>query len=139
MPTNISSATRARAFLWLCFHYLDSISPNPFADVFSKRNPGKIPLLKVLTHEEMQEENVDSKEEQEFADRMRLRRLKMKGEKITVPVDIGKDSNSDDMKVANDVGSLSQKQVPTDDDPYFTSELLFIVSCFSYSHVLYLL
>ena len=74
-PINVSSSSRAQAFLWLCFHYLDPSSPNPFADEFAQRNPGKLPLLKVITQDEMDAENVDTENEKQLVDRMIAQRL----------------------------------------------------------------
>lgn len=65
MPVAYSSASRARAFLWLCYHYVESISftENPYADDYSKKHHGRTPFLTPLTPEEMALENVDSPEE----------------------------------------------------------------------------
>jgi Ino eighty subunit 1 len=75
--TEISSASRARAFLWLCFNYLENPGsasddydeeekPNPFAD------PAKdsAPALINLTAEEAALENVDTPEEKELAEKL---------------------------------------------------------------------
>ncbi|KAI5122351.1 hypothetical protein M0805_004109 [Coniferiporia weirii] len=82
MPINIPSPQRARAFLWLVYHYLEdpsssSSSPtpssaNPFADSYSKSTPGKVPWLPRLSPDEMRRrgENVDPAEEIEWGSRM---------------------------------------------------------------------
>jgi Ino eighty subunit 1 len=75
MKTNFSSKSRARAFLWLMWFYLESdfteegCEENPFGpgvdygvDV---ANQG-IPRLEFLTEEEEEQENVDTQEEIEF-------------------------------------------------------------------------
>lgn len=75
MKTNYSSASRARAFLWIMWFYLESdfteegCDENPFGagvdygvDV---ANQG-VPRLKMLTEEEAEEENLDTQEEIDF-------------------------------------------------------------------------
>ena len=70
LPHPLSSASRARAFLWLIFHYYQGPqAPNPFADEFALKNPGKMPRIHRLTEEEMGMENVDMPEEIEWAKR----------------------------------------------------------------------
>jgi Ino eighty subunit 1 len=75
LPISISSVSRAKAFLWLCFNYLEGTSSNPFADKYANRNPGKIPLLQTLTTEQMELENLDTEEEKEWGDKMKRQRL----------------------------------------------------------------
>lgn len=80
MPVNIPSPHRARAFLWLVYHYLedptsspsDSPSTNPFSDDFSRSNPSKVPWLPRLSTDEMQKrgENIDPAEEVEWGSKM---------------------------------------------------------------------
>ncbi|KIJ68233.1 hypothetical protein HYDPIDRAFT_24531 [Hydnomerulius pinastri MD-312] len=75
LPINISSADRARAFLWLIFHYLEGPDqPNPYDDDYSRENPGKVPWLRRLTDAEMAEENVDTPEELEWGKTMSAQR-----------------------------------------------------------------
>ena len=62
-PVPYSSASRAQAFLWLCYHYLESTTGNPYADEFASNNPGLAPPLVPLTSEAMAAENVDTSEE----------------------------------------------------------------------------
>ena len=69
-PVNISSESRARAILWLCYHYLEAPSHNPFDDDYSRSHPGKIPELVILTDEEVALENVDPTDEREWGDKM---------------------------------------------------------------------
>ncbi|KAI6248056.1 Ino eighty subunit 1 [Erysiphe necator] len=75
MADNLSSESRARAFLWLLWFYLESdyteegADENPFGpgvdyDV-NVRNQG-VPRFKVLTPEEQELENVDTPEEKEY-------------------------------------------------------------------------
>lgn len=75
LPISISSASRAKLFLWLMFHYLQgSTLPNPFDDDYSRQNPPKGPLLEQLTKEQMQRENSDPVEEIEWGKRMSAQR-----------------------------------------------------------------
>ena len=70
LPHPLSSLSRAKAFLWLIFHYYQgSQAPNPFADEHALKNPGKMPRIQRLTEEEMNMENVDMPEEIEWAKR----------------------------------------------------------------------
>jgi Ino eighty subunit 1 len=75
LPINISSADRARAFLWLVYHYLEGPDqPNPYDDDYSRQNPGKVPWLRRLTDAELAEENVDTAEEMEWGRAMSAQR-----------------------------------------------------------------
>jgi hypothetical protein len=51
LPINIASADRARAFLWLIFHYLEGPDqPSPYDDDdYSRQNPAKICLVDIST------------------------------------------------------------------------------------------
>lgn len=75
LPHPLSSGSRAKAFLWLVFHYYQGPqAPNPFADEYTQKNPGKMPKLQRLTEEEMKTENVDLGEEVEWAKRKSAQR-----------------------------------------------------------------
>ncbi|KAG8219971.1 hypothetical protein J3R82DRAFT_976 [Butyriboletus roseoflavus] len=75
LPINISSADRARAFLWLVFYYLEGPDqPNPYDDDYSRQNAGKVPWLRRLTDTEMAEENVDTADEIEWGRAMSAQR-----------------------------------------------------------------
>ncbi|KAI0067775.1 hypothetical protein BV25DRAFT_1819196 [Artomyces pyxidatus] len=75
LPINISSAARARAFLWMIFHYHEGPQlPNPFADDYSRRRPGKVPWLHRLSPEEYRKENIDPPEEIEWGKKMAAQR-----------------------------------------------------------------
>ncbi|KAL6309973.1 hypothetical protein BKA93DRAFT_757015 [Sparassis latifolia] len=77
LPVNLSSASRANAFLWLMFYYLQGPGkPNPFDDDYSRVNPGKAPRMQNLTREQMAQENVDPVEEVEWGKRMSAHRSK---------------------------------------------------------------
>ncbi|THH32015.1 hypothetical protein EUX98_g2184 [Antrodiella citrinella] len=71
LPINLSSASRARAFLWLMYHYLSAHgTPNPFDDEYSKANLGKVPRMLNLNRDEMLRENQDPPEEIEWGRKM---------------------------------------------------------------------
>ncbi|KII93347.1 hypothetical protein PLICRDRAFT_100789 [Plicaturopsis crispa FD-325 SS-3] len=73
LPIPFSSASRARAFLWLCYHYLEPPeSQNPFASHL--QDPDKIPWLHRLTLAEMEAENVDTDAERMCIERMAQQR-----------------------------------------------------------------
>ncbi|KAI0050679.1 hypothetical protein FA95DRAFT_1555400 [Auriscalpium vulgare] len=75
LPINISSQARARAFLWMIFHYHEGPQlSNPFADEYSVRNPGKVPWLNRLSQEEYRRENIDPPEEIEWGKKMASQR-----------------------------------------------------------------
>lgn len=59
---NVSSRSRARAFLWLCYHYHEAASPNPFSDPDDSTSD-RVPSFVMLTKEEVEAENVDTAEE----------------------------------------------------------------------------
>ncbi|KAJ7293315.1 hypothetical protein C8J57DRAFT_22543 [Mycena rebaudengoi] len=78
LPGDTSSESRARAFLWLCYHYLEGASADTDDDYdgdgLSTANPfsgpGKTPRLATLTPEEVALENVDPEEETVLAKRL---------------------------------------------------------------------
>ena len=84
-PVPYSSASRAQAFLWLCYHYLESTFGNPYADEFASTNPGLAPQLVPLGPEAMATENVDTSDELAWGVEMAEKRLeflaKIKAEK----------------------------------------------------------
>ncbi|KAG7450310.1 uncharacterized protein BT62DRAFT_927627 [Guyanagaster necrorhizus] len=73
LPVEVSSASRARAFLWLCYHFHEAtsavneddydtevLSVNPFCD---SHRLGKAPAFVMITRAEAEKENVDTEEE----------------------------------------------------------------------------
>ncbi|KTW31402.1 hypothetical protein T552_00047 [Pneumocystis carinii B80] len=94
-PT-FSSESRARAFLWLCWHYLETdgssevATRNPFNYGYNE-NPLSAPALKSITEEEAAEENVDTPTELEYAVKMAEERKKYLQESETLR------NNSQDM------------------------------------------
>ncbi|KAI0757166.1 hypothetical protein C8Q80DRAFT_1215869 [Daedaleopsis nitida] len=91
-PVHVSSPSRARAFLWLCYHYHEAASPNPFSDA-PDSNSDRVPPFVLLNKEEAEAENVDSAEEhQRGLDMTDLRRrfLETKAKE-----ELGKDSEGE--------------------------------------------
>ena len=70
LPIKISSASRARAFLWLAFHYYEAPSVNPFDDQRARKHVGHIPELVPLSEEEFEKENTDPEDETDYATKM---------------------------------------------------------------------
>lgn len=88
MRSSLSSASRAKAFLWLIWWYLES----DFSAADSQRNPFgpgqygegeedtdvlplKVPTLESLTEEQAEKENVDTEEEKHFGEVKRKERI----------------------------------------------------------------
>ncbi|KAG8960551.1 hypothetical protein FRC03_006413 [Tulasnella sp. 419] len=66
--------TRARAFLWLLFYYLEGPDrPNPWADAHTLVSPGKAPLL-VRAEGAPPLQNVDTRKENQVGQTMREKR-----------------------------------------------------------------
>jgi Ino eighty subunit 1 len=89
---DVSSVSRGRAFLWLCYHYLEAPSTdgdddydeegpaNPFAD----HRRGNIPTFVLLSESEIMQENVDPEEEKILAGKLvaqRAEKLRIQGAK----------------------------------------------------------
>ncbi|KAI5281482.1 hypothetical protein KEM54_003273, partial [Ascosphaera aggregata] len=84
MRPEVSSQSRARAFLWLMWFYLesdfseDSALSNPFGapEIVEKGEVRylKIPPLELLTDAERAQENIDTKEEQVYGETMQKQR-----------------------------------------------------------------
>ncbi|TFK57390.1 hypothetical protein OE88DRAFT_126203 [Heliocybe sulcata] len=71
MPVELSSSSRARAFLWLIFHHLEGTDvPNPFSDDYARSRPGRLPFIRPISAREMEEENLDPLEEVEWGRKM---------------------------------------------------------------------
>ncbi|GBE78187.1 hypothetical protein SCP_0110700 [Sparassis crispa] len=99
-PVHVSSDSRARAFLWLCYHYHEASSCNPFSDAYSDKNIGRIPTLVTLTPEEAALENIDTPEERDLAERMTVRRKVFVDNKANKEQDKGQDGRKSDAKGA---------------------------------------
>ncbi|KAJ6574840.1 hypothetical protein B0H19DRAFT_1125974 [Mycena capillaripes] len=84
LPNPASSESRARVFLWLCYHYHEGPSANPEEDYdgdvaglnpFSDPgSPGKPPRLVMLNPDEIALENLDPEEEKALANRLIVQR-----------------------------------------------------------------
>ncbi|KAJ3809662.1 hypothetical protein F5876DRAFT_77539 [Lentinula aff. lateritia] len=75
LPKALASSDRAKAFLWVIYHYLESEqSPNPFDAPNTRPIPGKAPYMRPLTRAEMRRENVDTPEELEWGRKMSAQR-----------------------------------------------------------------
>lgn len=82
LRTEFSSASRAQAFLWLCFNYLESPSseddydeepaPNPFSDPSKPTSP---PSFELLSAEAVSAENQESEEDAETLRKLNSQRL----------------------------------------------------------------
>jgi Ino eighty subunit 1 len=81
--TTMSSRSRATAFLWLLWWYLesdftaDAALSNPFGPGVGGENgeiPCKVPLLEMMTEEESLRENVDTEEEVAFGEAKKVER-----------------------------------------------------------------
>lgn len=85
MRGNLSSKSRATAFLWLLWWYLESnfskddALQNPFGPGHDGENtaglPIKVPPFEVLTEEQAMRENIDTEEERVFGEMKRRERL----------------------------------------------------------------
>lgn len=96
MKESLSSSSRARAFLWLMWWYLESdftekaALENPYGPGRSSSPdktelPLKCPQFDYLTQEEEDAENVDTPEEQEFGELKRLEREGTKSWSAPIP------------------------------------------------------
>ncbi|KAL8669477.1 MAG: hypothetical protein Q9168_005926 [Polycauliona sp. 1 TL-2023] len=93
MRGTLSSQSRARAFLWLIWHYLESdfstesAEENPFGKG-QAANPGdppfKVPQFEHLTEEQANAENVDTQAEKDYGEMKRLERKRILEEDETV-------------------------------------------------------
>ncbi|KAJ5542485.1 hypothetical protein N7535_004906 [Penicillium sp. DV-2018c] len=95
MRSTLSSQSRARAFLWLMWWYLESdfsreaALNNPFGPGLegdgAEGLPQKVPAFDILTEEQATEENVDTPEEQEYGESKRLERKRILEEEEPLP------------------------------------------------------
>ncbi|RMD44357.1 hypothetical protein DV735_g789, partial [Chaetothyriales sp. CBS 134920] len=100
MRATITSASRARAFLWLMWWYLESnftkeealnnpFGPGEYAEGQDPNDPEAIPILvpslEHVTEEEGEAENVDTEEEKEFAKKMAGERKRIMESHATEP------------------------------------------------------
>ncbi|KZT44581.1 hypothetical protein SISSUDRAFT_1056913 [Sistotremastrum suecicum HHB10207 ss-3] len=75
LPIPVPSAQRARAFLWLMFHYLEGPHEfNPYGDEYSQSHPGQAPFLLEVDPAELAHENVDTLADTTWGEKMAVRR-----------------------------------------------------------------
>jgi len=86
---------RARAFLWLIYHYLEAGHDNPFDDAWSRANPGKCPYIYQVDHSSLASENADTSAEILWGQKMTARRstildkqedIEMRNKELVQPV-----------------------------------------------------
>jgi len=92
--STLSSKSRAKAFLWLIWWYLESdfnnyhAKYNPFGSGLPGETPGsmniKVPAFEHLTEEQANAENVDTEEEKAYGEMKRLERKRILEEDETV-------------------------------------------------------
>jgi Ino eighty subunit 1 len=114
MRSTISSKSRARAFLWLMWWYLESdfskeaALNNPFGPGEYREGQDKddqkevpilVPALEHITEEEGDAENVDTEEEKEFAEKMTAERKRLLAENANDPPLTMADPSNPDHKV----------------------------------------
>ncbi|EMR08868.1 hypothetical protein PNEG_02653 [Pneumocystis murina B123] len=89
IKSTFSSESRARAFLWLCWHYLETdgssevATRNPFNYGYTE-NPLSAPTLEIITEEEAAQENIDTPTELEYAVKMAQERKRYLQESETL-------------------------------------------------------
>ncbi|PFH54665.1 hypothetical protein AMATHDRAFT_210 [Amanita thiersii Skay4041] len=70
LRTDVSSASRARAFLWLCWNYLEMHDGMPGVENPFSTSENRVPTFVQLSKEEVFRENVDPVEEKAIAERL---------------------------------------------------------------------
>ncbi|KAL5362362.1 hypothetical protein BJX96DRAFT_153813 [Aspergillus floccosus] len=95
MRSNLSSKSRARAFLWLMWWYLESdftaeaARNNPFGPGVDGEGTGGLPIkapnFEILTEQQADEENVDTPSEIEYGEMKRLERKRILEEDDPLP------------------------------------------------------
>ncbi|KIX06598.1 uncharacterized protein Z518_04574 [Rhinocladiella mackenziei CBS 650.93] len=114
MRPTITSASRARAFLWLMWWYLESdftkedalanpYGPGEYREDEDPDDPNTIPLLvpklEIITEEEGDAENVDPPEEIAFAEKMKIERKRLMTQVANEPPLVMADPGNPDHKV----------------------------------------
>lgn len=119
MRSTLSSKSRARAFLWLMWWYLESdfsreaALNNPFGPGLegdgAEGLPLKVPAFESLTEEQANDENIDTPDELEYGESKRLERKRILEEEEPiprVPKRPKKDYGLDDDSLAGDYSGL---------------------------------
>ncbi|KAL8767473.1 MAG: hypothetical protein Q9209_006059 [Squamulea sp. 1 TL-2023] len=132
MRGTLSSQSRAKAFLWLIWHYLESdfsgksAEENPFGKgqaVSSGDPPFKVPPFEHLTEEQANAENVDTQVEKDYGEMKRLERKRILEEDETVgpPMKKAKKSGPDDHGILQPL-DLDHSPSPSHKDTYTISK-----------------
>ncbi|CCX11759.1 hypothetical protein FPQ18DRAFT_156621 [Pyronema domesticum] len=99
MRVTLSSKSRARAFLWLMWHYLEgdysdkACMENPFGKgklSRDKSRPWCVPDFEYLTEDQAAKENVDTEEEKAFGEAKQEERKRLLGEIQSAPPGSGR-------------------------------------------------
>ena len=138
MRPTISSKSRARAFLWLMWWYLESdftreaTANNPFGpgswrEGQDKENPWELPVvvppLEHITEEEGDAENVDTEVEKEFAEKMTAERKRLNAENENAPPLTMADPSNPDHKVVKRLKKGAGATPFGDDDSTMLSDV----------------
>jgi Ino eighty subunit 1 len=107
LPIKISSPSRARAFLWLTFHYHEAPSMNPFDDQHTRKHVGLIPELVPLSGEEFEKENIDPEDERNYATKM----TKLRIDFLAKNAQQGGENNSNSNSNAKDRKGVAKSKV----------------------------
>lgn len=119
---DVSSLSRGRAFLWLCYHYLEARTDsdedydeegpsNPFAD----HRRGNTPIFVFLSKAEVAQENVDPAEEKLLAEKLvaqRAEKLRIQGAKES-----NKDKGPSKLSVAGSTAGDEEDEIVEEAQP----------------------
>lgn len=117
---DVSSLSRARAFLWLCYHYLEARSDsdedydeegtaNPFAD----HRRGNTPSFIFLSKAEVSHENVDPQEEKLLAEKL----VAQRAEKLRIQGAKDKEKGPGKISVAGSVAGDEEDEIVEETQP----------------------
>jgi hypothetical protein len=88
MPCPVQSSVRAKAFLWLAYHYLEGQTDNPFDDQYSLAHPGKSPYLYRVDPAAVADENRDTLAEITWGQKMAAKRAQFMDEQLRAGDDV---------------------------------------------------
>ena len=138
MRPTITSKSRARAFLWLMYWYLEAentkeaalnnpFGPGEYREDQDKDDPKAIPMLvpalEHITEEEGDAENVDTQEEKEFAEKMTGERKRLMLENANDPPLTMADPNNPDHKIVKRLKKGAGATAYGDDDSTMLSDV----------------